>query len=83
VPCRCRRNCRSAGEIPTSSSSEVFNITHVPNGTYYIEVIVNPEKVLHESDTSNDISLRKVILGGTRDHRTVRVPAYHGIDPEH
>ena len=62
---------------------QAFNITHVPNGTYYIEVIVNPEKVLHESDTSNDISLRKVILGGTRDHRTVRVPAYHGIDPEH
>lgn len=55
----------------------------MPNGTYYIEVIVNPEKVLHESDTSNDVSLRKVILGGTRGHRTVRVPAFDGIDPEH
>lgn len=53
------------------------------NGAYYIEVIVNPEKVLHESDTSNDVSLRKVILGGTRGHRTVRVPAFDGIDPEH
>jgi hypothetical protein len=23
-----------------------------------------------------------VILGGTKGHRTVRVPAWHGIDPE-
>jgi hypothetical protein len=61
---------------------ESFNITHLPNGTYYIEVIVNPEGLLHESNTANDTSLRKVILGGTPGHRTVRVPAYHGIDPE-
>jgi hypothetical protein len=59
-----------------------FNITHLPNGTYYIEVIANPKRVLHESNTGNDVSLRKVILGGTRGHRTVRVPAFHGIDPE-
>ena len=62
---------------------QAFNITHVPNGTYYIEIIANPEKLIHESDTGNDTSLRKVILGGTPRHRTVRVPAYHGIDPEH
>ncbi len=65
-----------------SVAGQDFNITHLPNGTYYIEVIANPEKVLHESNTGNDVSLRKVILGGTRSHRTVRVPAYHGIDPE-
>jgi hypothetical protein len=59
-----------------------FNITHLPNGTYYIEVIANPLKVLHESNMSNDVSLRRVILGGTPGHRTVRVPAWHGIDPE-
>jgi hypothetical protein len=62
---------------------EDFDITNVPNGTYYIEIIANPEKVLHETDLSNDVSLRKVILGGTTGHRTVRVPAFHGIDPEH
>jgi hypothetical protein len=28
------------------------------------------------------VSLRKVILGGKPGHRTVRVPAYDGIDPE-
>jgi hypothetical protein len=61
---------------------ESFDITHLPNGTYYIEVIANPLKQLHESDTSNDVSLRKVVLGGKAGHRTVRVPAVHGIDPE-
>ena len=61
---------------------QAFNITNLPNGTYYIEIIANPEKLLHETNTRNDISLRKVILGGTPGHRTVRVPAVHGIDPE-
>lgn len=65
-----------------SVAGQSFDITRVPNGTYYVEVVANPEKVLHETDTSNDVSLRKVILGGTRGHRTVRVPAYDGIDPE-
>jgi hypothetical protein len=65
-----------------SSAGQSFPITNLPNGTYYIEVIANPEHVLFETTTSNDVSLRKVILGGTRGHRTVRVPAFHGIDPE-
>jgi hypothetical protein len=59
-----------------------FNVTNLPNGTYYIEVIANPGHVLYESNTHNDVSLRKVILGGTPGHRTVKVPAWHGIDPE-
>jgi hypothetical protein len=61
---------------------QAFTITNLPNGTYYIEIIANPEKLLHETNMRNDISLRKVILGGTPGHRTVRVPAFHGIDPE-
>ena len=63
-------------------AGQSFDITHVPNGTYYIEVTANPEKVLYETTTSNDVSLRQVILGGTPGHRTVKVPAFHGIDPE-
>jgi hypothetical protein len=62
---------------------QAFNITHLPNGTYYIEIIANPERVLHETNYHNDVSLRKIILGGTPGHRTVKVPAIHGIDPEH
>jgi len=60
-----------------------FNINKVPNGTYYVEIIANPNKVLHESNYRNNISMRKVILGGTPGHRTVKVPAVHGIDAEH
>jgi hypothetical protein len=61
---------------------ESFNITKVPNGTYYIEIAANPLRLLHETTTGNDISLRKVILGGKPGHRTVKVPPWHGIDPE-
>ena len=63
-------------------AGQSFNITKVPNGTYYIAVIVNPLRLLHETTTSNDVSLRKIILGGNPGHRTVTVPAWHGIDPE-
>jgi hypothetical protein len=63
-------------------AGQSFDITRVPNGTYYVEVIANPLRVLHETTTANDISLRKVILGGTKGHRTVKVPAWNGIDPE-
>jgi hypothetical protein len=62
---------------------QAFDITKLPNGTYYVEIIANPEKLLFETNMRNDISLRKVIIGGTPGHRTVRVPAVHGIDPEH
>ena len=65
-----------------SIAGQAINITNVPNGTYYIEVLANPQKVLDETTTSNDISYRKVILGGTPGHRTVKVPPWHGFDPE-
>ncbi len=65
-----------------SIAGQAFNITSVPNGIYYIEIIANPQHVLYESNTHNDVSLRKVILGGRPGHRTVKVPAWHGIDPE-
>jgi Lysyl oxidase len=60
-----------------------FEITKIPNGTYYIEIIANPEHLLHEVNTANDISFRRVVIGGKPGHRTVRVPAFHGrLDPE-
>ena len=33
-----------------------------------------PGPVLHETNMANDVSLRKIILGGTPDHRTLRGP---------
>jgi hypothetical protein len=59
-----------------------FDITGLPNGTYYVEVRANPLGAIHETSTTNDVRLRKVILGGTPGARTVRVPAWNGIDPE-
>jgi hypothetical protein len=65
------------GDTYTQSlDGQNFNVTDLPNGTYYIEVIANPEKVLRETDMANNISLRKIILGGTPDHRTLRVPPF-------
>lgn len=71
------------GDTYIQVAGQSFDITHVPNGTYYIEVTANPLRVLHETTTRNDVSLRKVILSGTPGDRTVKVPAWHGIDPEH
>jgi hypothetical protein len=63
-------------------AGQSFDITSLPNGTYYIQVTANPEKVLHVTTNSGDVSLRKVILGGAPGNRTVSVPAWNGIDPE-
>ncbi|MDX6279525.1 MAG: hypothetical protein QOH03_596 [Kribbellaceae bacterium] len=57
-----------------------FDITGLANGTYYIQVQANPEKRLVESSTKNNVALRKVILGGTLHHRTVKVPPVGLID---
>jgi hypothetical protein len=70
------------GDTYYQVAGQSFDITHVPNGTYYIEVTANPERVLRETTTRDDVSLRRVVLGGTPGHRTVKVPPWHGIDPE-
>ncbi|WP_225802406.1 lysyl oxidase family protein [Streptomyces sp. NK15101] len=53
-----------------------FDITDVPNGTYYIQVLANPAKRLKETNLDNNSALRKVVLGGTPGRRTVTVPAH-------
>jgi hypothetical protein len=65
-----------------SKPGQAFDITSLPNGVYYIEIIANPQHKLYELSAVGNISLRKVILGGTKGHRTVRVPAWNRIDPE-
>jgi hypothetical protein len=65
-----------------SIAGQAFDITKLPNGTYYIEVLANPGHLLHETIAANDVTLRKVIISGTRGHRRVKVPAWNGIDPE-
>ena len=58
-----------------------FDVTDVPNGTYWIEVKANPDGKLAELRTANNSSFRKIILGGTPGgSRTLRVPSVHGLD---
>ncbi|MEU1596792.1 lysyl oxidase family protein [Streptomyces sp. NPDC005708] len=57
-----------------------FEITDLPNGTYYIQVIANPDNRLKEQSTANNVTYRKVVLGGTPGARTVTVPKYGLID---
>jgi hypothetical protein len=57
-----------------------FEITDLPNGTYYIEVLANPAKKLSELSTANNTALRQIILGGTPAERTLTVPPVNGID---
>jgi hypothetical protein len=65
-----------------SIAGQAFDITNLPNGTYYVQVAANPEHLLHETNTTNDLSVRKVIISGTKGHRHVKVPAWNGLDPE-
>ena len=57
-----------------------FDITDLPNGTYYVEVVANPDHNLYESNLDNNVSLRKVVLGGSPGARTVTVPPHQLID---
>ncbi|MEU4563630.1 lysyl oxidase family protein [Actinoplanes sp. NPDC023936] len=57
-----------------------FDVTDLPNGTYYIEVKANPSDRLAELSTANNTSLREVILSGSGDDRKLHVPAVHGLD---
>jgi hypothetical protein len=58
-----------------------FDITSIPNGTYYIQVLANPDRKLVERTHGNNSSVRKVFIGGTPGgKRTVKVPNIWGID---
>ncbi|MFF4487115.1 lysyl oxidase family protein [Streptomyces sp. NPDC001544] len=57
-----------------------FDISNLANGTYYIQVIANPDNRLKEQSTANNVTYRKVVLGGTPGHRTVTVPKYGRVD---
>jgi len=57
-----------------------FDITDLPNGEYFVEVKANPEGKLVEGSTKNNVALRKVILGGVKGARTVKVPPVGVID---
>jgi hypothetical protein len=64
-----------------SLPGQSFDITDVPNGTYYVQVLANPDGKLVERSRGNNSSLRKVVIGGTPGgKRTIKVAPIWGID---
>jgi hypothetical protein len=63
-------------------AGQSFDITHLPNGRYYVQVQANPTGSMIETTQDNNVSLRRVILRGKPGDRRVVVPAYMGIDSE-
>ena len=63
-------------------AGQAFDVTGLPNGTYFVQVTANPEHLLRETRYGNDTSLRRIILSGTRGHRHVKVLPFYGMDPE-
>ena len=62
-----------------SLPGQSFDITNLPNGTYFVSVQANPDHVLYESDYTNNTQLRQIQLSGTAGHRQVQVSPWHGI----
>lgn len=61
-------------------AGQSFEITDLPNGTYFVEVRANPQGLLFDADPSNDTELREIELGGVPGNRTVTVLPWHGIE---
>jgi hypothetical protein len=65
-----------------SVPGQSFNVTDLPNGTYFIRVEANPGGLLHEQTASNNVELREIILKGRPGNRRLEVPPWNGIDSE-
>jgi hypothetical protein len=63
-------------------SGQAFNITGLPNGTYYVRVHVNPTGSIHEETADNNIEDRLIRIKGKPGDRRVVVPPWNGIDTE-
>ncbi|MFC9969923.1 lysyl oxidase family protein [Spirillospora sp. NPDC127200] len=50
-----------------------FDLAGIKNGTYFIKVLANPVRRLHELNVNNNTSYRKIMIGGTVGKRTVQV----------
>ena len=63
-------------------AGQSFNIKNLPNGTYYISVLANPDNRLTEQSTDNNQSLREIKLSGRPGHRKVTVAQVGIIEEE-
>ncbi|MER6915124.1 lysyl oxidase family protein [Streptomyces sp. NPDC000594] len=82
VSIRQRLDVGSGDTYTQDLPDQAFDITTLPNGTYWIQVKANPANRLTETNTKNNTALRKVVLGGKPGARTVTVPA-HGLVDDH
>jgi hypothetical protein len=55
-------------------AGQAFRISNLANGWYWIAVEANPDGNLLEHDQTNNISYRKVWIGGTPEERRIKVP---------
>lgn len=65
-----------------SLPGQSFDVTDLPNGTYFIRVEANPGGLLHEQTATNNVELREIVVTGKPGHRGVEVPPWNGIDSE-
>lgn len=63
-------------------AGQSFKISDLPNGTYYVSVLANPDGRLHEQATDNNLSLREIRLAGKPDKRKVTVEQVGIIEEE-
>ena len=56
-----------------SLPGQSFDVTRLPNGTYFIEVATNPVNNLRERTRANNTTYRKIRLGGSRGERTLEL----------
>lgn len=61
---------------------QAIDITHLPDGVYFLKIEANPAGALRDAADGNDVALRRIVLGGSPGHRTVGVPPAEGIDSE-
>jgi len=61
-------------------AGQALNVRRLPNGTYTLEVEVNPAGRLTEVTAANNLAGRPVVLGGEGRGRTLQVPPVGGVD---
>lgn len=63
-----------------SVPGQSWDVTTLANGWYYARIAVNPLGTLHETDMSNNVESRLVLLGGRPGARWAAAAPWHGIE---
>lgn len=66
----------------TGTQGQAIDVTRLRNGAYLLKIEANPAGVLRETTAADNVSLRRIVLGGTRGRRTVHAAPAEGIDTE-